>query len=54
MPVRNYLIILGRYWQDLMGGYLSLDETHLFVPRNGKNIIVLIEGTNSPYIESVP
>jgi ribonuclease HI len=54
MPVRNYSIILGRYWQDLTGGYLSLDETHLFIPQNGKNIIVLRDGRISPYIESVP
>jgi hypothetical protein len=54
MPVRNYSIILGRDWQALMGGYLSLDETHLFIPRNSKNIIVLREGRISPYIESVP
>jgi hypothetical protein len=37
-----------------MGGYLSLNKTHLSVPRNGKNIIVLREGRISPYIESVP
>jgi hypothetical protein len=37
-----------------MGGYLSLDRTHLFVPRNKKNIIVLREGIISPYIETVP
>jgi hypothetical protein len=54
MPVRNYSIILGRDWQALIGGYLSLDETHLFVPQDGKNIIVLREGIISPYIESVP
>ena len=54
MPVRNYSIILGRDWQALTGGYLSLDETHLSIPRNGKNIIVLREGIISPYIESVP
>jgi hypothetical protein len=41
MPVRNYSILLERDWQALMGGYLSLDETHLSVPQNGKNIIVL-------------
>ena len=41
MHVSNYLIILERYWQALTGGYLLLDETHLSVPRNGKNIIVL-------------
>jgi hypothetical protein len=35
-------------------GYLSLDGTHLFVPRNGKNIIFIKEGRISPYIESVP
>ena len=36
-----------------MGGYLSLDGTHLSVPQNGKNIIVLREGRISPYIESI-
>jgi hypothetical protein len=45
---------LGRDWQALIGGYLSLDRTHLSIPRNGKNIIVLREGKISPYIESVP
>jgi hypothetical protein len=54
MSVSNYSIILGRDWQDLIGGYLSLDRTHLSVPRNGKNIIFLREGRISPYIESVP
>jgi hypothetical protein len=54
MPVNIYSIILGRYWQALMGGYLSLDETHLSIPQNGKKIIVLREGRISPYIESVP
>jgi ribonuclease HI len=53
MPVSNYSIILGRDWQALTGGYLSLDGTHLSVPQNGKNIIVLREGRISPYIESV-
>jgi ribonuclease HI len=37
-----------------MGGYLSLDGTHLSVPQNCKNIIVLKEGRISPYIESDP
>ena len=37
-----------------MCGYLLLDTTHLFVPWNGKNIIVLKEGRISPYIESIP
>jgi ribonuclease HI len=54
MPVSNYLIILGRDWKSLTGEYLSFDWTHLSVPRNGKNIIVLREGRISPYIESVP
>jgi hypothetical protein len=54
MSISNYLIILGRDWKYLTGGYLSLDETHLFIPRNGKNNIVLREGRISPYIESVP
>jgi hypothetical protein len=54
MHVCNYSIILGRYWKDLMGGHISLDVTHLSIPRNGKNIIVLKEGIILPYIESVP
>jgi hypothetical protein len=54
MSVSNYSIILERDWQALTSGYLSLDETHLSVPLNGKNIIVLREGRISPYIESVP
>ena len=54
MSVSNYSIILGRDWKSLTGGYFSLDDMHLFVPRNGKNIIVLREGIISPYIESVP
>jgi hypothetical protein len=41
MPVSNYSIILGRYWQALTGGYPSLDGRNLYVPQNGKNIIVL-------------
>jgi hypothetical protein len=31
MPVSNYSIILGKDWQALTCGYLSLDETHLSV-----------------------
>jgi hypothetical protein len=54
MLISNYLIILGRDWKDLMGGYLSLDETHLSIPQNGKNIIFLRVGRISPYIKSVP
>jgi hypothetical protein len=54
MSLSNYLIIIGRDWKYLMGGYLLLDKTHLFIPRNGKNITFLIEGRISPYIESVP
>jgi hypothetical protein len=54
IPVRNYSIILGRYWKALTCGYLLLDETHLSVPWNKKNIIFLREGRISPYIESVP
>jgi ribonuclease HI len=54
MPVSNYSIILGIYWKYLIGGYISLDGTHLSIPQNGKNIIVLREGRISPYIESVP
>jgi ribonuclease HI len=53
MPIINYSIILGRDWKALTGGYLSLDGTHLSVPRNGKKNIVLREGIISPYIESI-
>jgi hypothetical protein len=38
----------------LTGGYLSLDETHLSIPWNGKNIIVLRKGRILPYIEIIP
>jgi hypothetical protein len=54
MPMSNYSFILGRDRQAMMGGYLSLDETHLSFPRNVKNIIVLREGRISPYIERIP
>jgi hypothetical protein len=54
MPVSNYSIILGRDKKALTGGYLSLDMTHLSIPRNGNNIIVLREGRILPYIESIP
>jgi hypothetical protein len=54
MLVSNYSIILGRDWQNLIGGYLSLDETHLSVSWNGKNIIVLRKGRISLHIESIP
>jgi hypothetical protein len=54
MKVSNYSIILGRDWQALTSGYLSLDETKLSIPRDGKNIIFLREGRISPYIESFP
>jgi ribonuclease HI len=54
MPLSNYSIILGRVWKALIGGYLSFDGTHLYVPRNGKNIIVLREGRISLYIEIIP
>jgi hypothetical protein len=54
MHVSNYSIILGRDWKSLTGEYLSLNGTHLSIPRNGKNIIFLREGWISPYIESVP
>jgi hypothetical protein len=53
MPVRNYSIILGRDWKSLTCGNLSLEGTHLSIPRNGKRIIVLREGMISPYIENV-
>jgi hypothetical protein len=54
MSVSNYSIILGRDWKDLTCGYLSLNGTHLSIPRNGKNSIVLRKGRISPYIERIP
>jgi hypothetical protein len=54
MSMSNCSIILERDWKYLTSGYLSLDETHLSVPHNGKNIIVLREGIISPYIEIFP
>jgi hypothetical protein len=54
MPISNYSIILGRDWQALTGGYLSLNGTHLSIRQNGNNIIVFRKGRISPYIESVP
>jgi hypothetical protein len=54
MLVRNYSIILGRYWQALIGGYLSLAEHIYPFLRMVKTLIVLREGRISPYIESVP
>jgi hypothetical protein len=54
MPISNYSIILGRDWQDLTSGYLSLDGSHISIPKNGKNVNVLTEGRISPYIEKVP
>jgi ribonuclease HI len=54
MPVSNYSIILGRDWKALTGGYLSLDGSHLSIPKDGKNIIVLREDRISPYIEKIP
>jgi hypothetical protein len=32
MSVSNYSVILGIDWKSLIGGYLSLDGTHLSVP----------------------
>ena len=51
MPISNYSIILGRYWQALTGGYLNLDGSHLSIPKDVNNIIVLKEDHSSPYIE---
>jgi ribonuclease HI len=54
MLASNYSIILGWDWQSLTVGYLLLDGSHLSIPKNGKNIIVLREGRFSSYIEKVP
>jgi hypothetical protein len=37
-----------------MGGYMSMDGTHMSLPKVGKNIILLPEGHISPYIENIP
>jgi hypothetical protein len=44
MTVSNYSIILGKDYKSLTSGYLSLYGSHLFIPQNRKNIIVLREG----------
>jgi hypothetical protein len=36
MSVRNYSIILGRDWQALIGGYISLDGSHMSLPKMEK------------------
>jgi hypothetical protein len=54
MSISNYFIILGREWHALIGGYISLDGSHMSLPKNGKNIIVLKEGHIFTYIESLP
>jgi hypothetical protein len=38
IPVSNYSIILGQHWQALTGGYMSMDGTHMSLPKEGKNI----------------
>jgi hypothetical protein len=53
MSVSNYSIILGRYFQSLAGGYISLNGTHMSLPKNGNNFISL-QGQIFSYIESVP
>jgi ribonuclease HI len=53
MSIRNYSIILGRDWKSLTSGYLSLDGSHLSIPKDGKNIIVLRENRISPDIEKI-
>jgi hypothetical protein len=53
MHVSNYSIILGQDWQALTSGYMSMDGTHMSLPKVGKNIIVLCEGLISPYIERI-
>jgi ribonuclease HI len=52
--VSNYSIILGRDWKSLIGGYLSLDGSHLSIPKDGMNAIFLGEDHISPYIEKFP
>jgi hypothetical protein len=54
VPVNNYSIILGRDLQYLKGGYLSLDGSHLSIPKDGINFIFLREDPISPYIEKSP
>lgn len=41
MEVGNFSIILGREWQYLTGGYLSLDGSHITISHNRKNIVIL-------------
>ena len=54
MVVSNYSFILGRDWQSLIGGYYSMDGTHIIIPKGPKNIIVYKEERIVPYIENLP
>ena len=44
MKITKFSIILGRYWQALIGGYIYLYGSHISLLKNEKNIIVLREG----------
>ena len=54
MLINNFSIILGRDYQVLTNGYISLYGSHMSLPKNGKNIIVPREDRICRYIEIVP
>jgi len=54
MSVSDYSIILGRDWQALIGGYYSMDGSHIIIPKGPKNIIIYREEIFVPYIEILP
>nr|KUM49422.1 hypothetical protein ABT39_MTgene3971 [Picea glauca] len=54
MEVGNFYMILGREWQHLTGGYLSLYGSHMMISRDRKNIIISREPRTVPHIENLP
>nr|QHR86989.1 hypothetical protein Q903MT_gene998 [Picea sitchensis] len=54
MEVGNFSMILGREWQHLTGGYLSLYGSHMMISRDRKNIIISREPRTVPHIENLP
>jgi hypothetical protein len=47
-------MILRHEWQQLTDSYLSLDGSHMLLPLDHENIIILREPTTIPCIESIP
>jgi len=54
VPIGNYSIILGKEWKALTNGYMSMEGTHIALPKARNKIIVLPQEYILLYIESVP